>query len=250
MRPCRNKNMTKLEAKNLTVTYTDKKLGDTVAVNKINTVFQSGEFSVILGQSGSGKTSLIRALSGLQEYEGEILYDGIDADNIPFRKRNIAYVTQNYSLYSHLNVFDNIAFPLKTIGASREEIIERVLGLADQLDISVCLNRKPRQLSGGQQQKVALARALIKKPSICFMDEPLSNIDPKQRDRVRALMKKTLKLNGCTVIYITHDYSEAVGLADRIFVMDKGRIIACGTPEEINLCTDERIQPLKGGRFI
>lgn len=250
MRPCRNKNMTKLEAKNLTVTYTDKKLGDTVAVNKINTVFQSGEFSVILGQSGSGKTSLIRALSGLQEYEGEILYDGIDADNIPFRKRNIAYVTQNYSLYSHLNVFDNIAFPLKTIGASREEIIERVLGLADQLDISVCLNRKPRQLSGGQQQRVALARALIKKPSICFMDEPLSNIDPKQRERVRALMKKTLKLNGCTVIYITHDYSEAVGLADRIFVMDKGRIIACGTPEEINLCTDERIQPLKGGRFI
>lgn len=250
MRPCRNKNMTKLEAKNLTVTYTDKKLGDTVAVNKINTVFQSGEFSVILGQSGSGKTSLIRALSGLQEYEGEILYDGIDADNIPFRKRNIAYVTQNYSLYSHLNVFDNIAFPLKNIGASREEIIERVLGLADQLDISVCLNRKPRQLSGGQQQRVALARALIKKPSICFMDEPLSNIDPKQRERVRALMKKTLKLNGCTVIYITHDYSEAVGLADRIFVMDKGRIIACGTPEEINLCTDERIQSLKGGGGI
>ena len=234
----KNKIMAKIETKNLTVTYTDKKKGDTVAVNKISTVFEDGAFSAIIGASGSGKTTLLRALSGLMEYEGEILYDGTDADDLPFKKRNISFVTQNYSLYSHLNVFDNIAFPLKTIGASREEIIERVLALANQLDIAVCLNRKPRQLSGGQQQRVALARALVKKPSICFMDEPLSNIDPNQRKRVRELMKETLKMNGCTVIYVTHDVTDAMVLADRIYVMDKGKITMTARPSEIYISAD------------
>ena len=238
MRSRKNKNMAKIETKNLTVTYTDKKKGDVIAVNKISTVFENGEFSAIIGASGSGKTTLLRALSGLQEYEGEIFYDGIDADNLPFKRRNISYVTQNYSLYSHLNVFDNIAFPLKTIGASREEIIERVLSLAQQLDITVCLNRKPRQLSGGQQQRVALARALVKKPSICFMDEPLSNIDPRQRENVRALMKQTLKINGCTVIYVTHDINDAMLLADKIYVMNKGKITMTADTNKIYIGAD------------
>ena len=109
------------------------------------------------------------------------------------------------------------------------------------------MTRKPRQLSGGQQQRVATARALIKKPSICFLDEPLSNVDPVQRLAVRELIKRTLKLNGCTVIYVTHDYTEAVALADKIFVMDKGKIIACGTPEEIHESKDETVNALKGG---
>ena len=243
----KNKIMAKIETKNLTVTYTDRKKGDTVAVNKISTVFEDGAFSAIIGASGSGKTTLLRTLSGLQEYEGEIFYDGIDADNLPFKKRNIAYVTQNYSLYSHLNVFDNIAFPLKTIGASREEIIERVLSLAKQLDITVCLNRKPRQLSGGQQQRVALARALVKKPSICFMDEPLSNIDQNQRDRVRALMKQTLKMNGCTVIYVTHDIKDAMLLADKIYVMNKGKITMTAEPSEIYIGADGTAKFIKEG---
>ena len=238
--------MAKIEIKNLTVTYTDKKKGDVVAVKKLNTVFEDGAFNVILGSSGSGKTTLLRTLAGLQEYEGEIFYDGVDADELSFKRRNISYVTQNYSLYSHLNVFDNIAFPLKTMGASREEIIERVMSLAKQLELTVCLTRKPRQLSGGQQQRVALARALIKKPSICFLDEPLSNIDPEQRRVARELMKKTLKLNGCTVIYVTHDYSEAINLADRIIVMDNGKIIESGTVEQINDSTNETVNALKG----
>jgi len=238
--------MAKIEIKNLTVTYTDKKKGDVVAVKRLNTVFEDGAFNVILGSSGSGKTTLLRTLAGLQEYEGEIFYDGVDADELSFKRRNISYVTQNYSLYSHLNVFDNIAFPLKTMGASREEIIERVMSLAKQLELTVCLTRKPRQLSGGQQQRVALARALIKKPSICFLDEPLSNIDPEQRRVARELMKKTLKLNGCTVIYVTHDYSEAINLADRIIVMDNGKIIESGTVEQINDSTNETVNALKG----
>ena len=238
--------MAKIEIKNLTVEFTDKKKGNVVTVDNISTVFDNGMFNVILGTSGSGKTTLLRTIAGLQEYEGDILYDGTDADELSFKKRNISFVTQNYSLYSHLNIFDNIAFPLKTIGAQKEEIIERVMKLSDQLELGVFLNRKPRHISGGQQQRVALARALVKKPSICFLDEPLSNIDPEQRRVARELMRKALKLNGCTVIYVTHDFSEATSLADRIYVMDKGKIIQSGTVEEIMESTNETVNALKG----
>ena len=238
--------MAKIEIKNLTVEFTDKKKGNVVAVDNISTVFDNGMFNVILGTSGSGKTTLLRTIAGLQEYDGDILYDGTDADELSFKKRNISFVTQNYSLYSHLNVFDNIAFPLKTIGAQKEEIIERVMKLSDQLELGVFLNRKPRHISGGQQQRVALARALVKKPSICFLDEPLSNIDPEQRRVARELMRRALKLNGCTVIYVTHDFSEAISLADRIYVMDKGKIIQSGTVEEIMESTNETVNALKG----
>ena len=238
--------MAKIEIKNLTVEFTDKKKGNVVAVDNISTVFDNGMFNVILGTSGSGKTTLLRTIAGLQEYDGDILYDGTDADELSFKKRNISFVTQNYSLYSHLNIFDNIAFPLKTIGAPKEEIIERVMKLSDQLDLGVFLNRKPRHISGGQQQRVALARALVKKPSICFLDEPLSNIDPEQRRVARELMRRALKLNGCTVIYVTHDFSEAISLADRIYVMDKGKIIQSGTVEEIMESTNETVNALKG----
>ncbi len=247
MRSHKNKIMAKIETKNLTVTYTDKKKGEIIAVNEISAVFENGEFNAIIGASGSGKTSLLRALAGLKEYDGEIFYDGIDADNLPFKRRNISFVTQNYSLYSHLNVFDNIAFPLKTIGASREEIVERVLSLANQLDITICLNRKPKQLSGGQQQRVALARALVKKPSICFLDEPLSNIDPRQREHVRALMKQTLKTNGCTVLYVTHDITDAMIMADKIFLMDKGKIALTGTPDDIYIGADGTVKSKEEG---
>ena len=238
--------MAKIEIKNLTVEFTDKKKGNVVAVDNISTVFDNGMFNVILGTSGSGKTTLLRTIAGLQEYDGDILYDGTDADELSFKKRNISFVTQNYSLYSHLNIFDNIAFPLKTIGAQKEEIIERVMKLSDQLELGVFLNRKPRHISGGQQQRVALARALVKKPSICFLDEPLSNIDPEQRRVARELMRRALKLNGCTVIYVTHDFSEATSLADRIYVMDKGKIIQSGTVEEIMESTNETVNALKG----
>ena len=118
--------------------------------------------------------------------------------------------------------------------------------LSDQLELGVFLNRKPRHISGGQQQRVALARALVKKPSICFLDEPLSNIDPEQRRVARELMRKALKLNGCTVIYVTHDFSEALSLADRIYVMDKGKIIQSGTVDEIIESTNETVNALKG----
>lgn len=238
--------MAKIEIKNLTVEFTDKKKGNVVAVDNISTVFDNGMFNVILGTSGSGKTTLLRTIAGLQEYDGDILYDGTDADELSFKKRNISFVTQNYSLYSHLNIFDNIAFPLKTIGAPKEEIIERVMKLSDQLELGVFLSRKPRHISGGQQQRVALARALVKKPSICFLDEPLSNIDSEQRRVARELMRKALKLNGCTVIYVTHDFSEAISLADRIYVMDKGKIIQSGTVEEIMESTNETVNALKG----
>ena len=246
MRSRKNIIMATIKTTNLTVTFFAKKKGTITALNNVNAVFKNGEFNVILGASGCGKTTLLRTIAGLQEYEGEILYDGVDADELSFKERNISYVTQNYSLYSHLNIFDNIAFPLKTIGASREEIIPRVMELAKQLNIEICLNRKPRQLSGGQQQRASLARALIKKPSVCFLDEPLSNIDVQQRENVRVLMKKTLKLNGCTVVYVTHDFSEAMALADKIFIMNEGKIVQTGTPIEVFNSNDAIVQALKG----
>lgn len=240
--------MATIKITDLTVSFSSKKKGTIIALDKVNAVFNNGDFNVILGPSGCGKTTLLRTIAGLQEYEGEILYDSVDADELSFKARNISYVTQSYSLYSHLNIFDNIAFPLKTIGATKEEIIPRVMDLAKQLDIEICLNRKPRQLSGGQQQRAALARALIKKPSVCFLDEPLSNIDVQQRETARVLMKKTLKLNGCTVVYVTHDFSEAMALADKVFIMNNGKIIKSGTPMEIyNNNNDATIQALKGG---
>lgn len=240
--------MATIKITDLTVSFSSKKKGTIIALDKVNAVFNNGDFNVILGPSGCGKTTLLRTIAGLQEYEGEILYDSVDADALSFKARNISYVTQSYSLYSHLNIFDNIAFPLKTIGATKEEIIPRVMDLAKQLDIEICLNRKPRQLSGGQQQRAALARALIKKPSVCFLDEPLSNIDVQQRETARVLMKKTLKLNGCTVVYVTHDFSEAMALADKVFIMNNGKIIKSGTPMEIyNNNNDATIQALKGG---
>ena len=240
--------MATIKITDLTVSFSSKKKGTIIALDKVNAVFNNGDFNVILGPSGCGKTTLLRTIAGLQEYEGEILYDGVDADELSFKVRNISYVTQSYSLYSHLNIFDNIAFPLKTIGATKEEIIPRVMELAKQLDIEICLNRKPRQLSGGQQQRAALARALIKKPSVCFLDEPLSNIDVQQRETARVLMKKTLKLNGCTVVYVTHDFSEAMALADKVFIMNNGKMIKSGTPMEIyNNNDDATIQALKGG---
>jgi ABC-type sugar transport system ATPase subunit len=174
--------------------YPEKKKAPFPALLDLTLTFSDGGFHVILGPSGSGKTSLLKCLLSEVDYEGDIAFNDIDINRLSLPERNLSYVSQNYVLYPHLTVFDNIAFPLKLMGVPREEIIARVEALAKPLDLSFLLGRRIKQLSGGQQQRVALARALIKGPSLLLFDEPLSNLDEPERLGARSLLKKILYL--------------------------------------------------------
>ena len=200
------------------------------ALNDINVEFESNTFNVVIGYSGSGKTTLLRTIAGFLEYNGSLYFDGVESEKIDIKDRNIAYVSQSYVLYPHMTIFDNIAFPLKNINASKKEIIERVNDVAEKLELTHCLTRKPKHLSGGQQQRVALARALVKRPSICLFDEPLSNLDEQFRSEARIFIKKIMTAYSCTAIYVTHNITEAMSLADKLFLFDKGKIILSGNP--------------------
>lgn len=225
--------MTYLELVNIT-----KKYGKTLAVDKVNLSVNKGEFVVLLGPSGCGKTTMLRIIAGLVfPDEGKVVIDGHDVTYLEPGERDISMVFQDYALYPHMTVFDNVAFPLmvkrKKLRLTKEEIRERVHAVSKMLGIEDLLERKPTQLSGGQQQRVALARALVVEPKVWLMDEPLSNLDALIRVQVRAELKKLQKDLGITTIYVTHDQVEALTLADRIAVMNKGRIIQVGTPKEI-----------------
>ncbi len=238
--------MPQIKIENLTVTYLNK--GETInALNDFSALFDDGKINVVVGYSGCGKSTLLRAIGGLTDYEGKILFDEADVSDIPVAKRNVAFVTQNYALYPHMTVFDNIAFPLKTIRLPVEEIRSRVVELAKKLDIFPCLSRKPKQISGGQQQRVALARALVKKPDVCLLDEPLSNIDEQLRFSARQLIKKAVSESGCTTIYVTHDIVEAVSLADKLFVVDGGKLETFGSPQQVLSSQSSVVKELKIG---
>ncbi|MEM4717580.1 MAG: ABC transporter ATP-binding protein [Desulfurococcaceae archaeon] len=215
-----------------------KKFGRTTAVDSVNLSVEKGEFIVLLGPSGCGKTTTLRIVAGLvYPDEGKVIVEGRDITYLEPGERDIAMVFQDYALYPHMTVYNNIAFPLvvkkKKLKLSKEEINERVHKVARMLGIDELLDRKPLQLSGGQQQRVALARALIVEPRLWLMDEPLSNLDALIRVQVRAELKKLQKDLGITTIYVTHDQVEALTLADRIAVMNKGRIVQIGSPKEI-----------------
>ena len=227
--------MSKIIIRDLIVEYPGVKKKDpsTLVLNKLNAVFEDNSINVIIGKSGCGKTTLLQTIIGMLPYDGDIDVDGNDFDLYTIPERNLAYVSQDFALYPHLTVFDNIAFPLKLNGASRKEIIETVNKVAQELDLTYCLTRKPKHLSGGQQQRVALARAMVKSPSIYLFDEPLSNVDPSFRAEERHYIKSTIKKYGAVAIYVTHDLNEAWSLADKIFIMDEGKFVLEGTPEEI-----------------
>ncbi len=217
-----------------------KRFGKVVAVDHVNLEVRDGEFMVLLGPSGCGKTTTLRIIAGLEfPDEGRVLIDDRDVTDLEPRDRDVAMVFQNYALYPHMKVFDNIAFPLmikrKQLGLTKEEIRKKVLEVAKLLKIEELLDRKPGQLSGGQQQRVALARTLVRTPKVWLMDEPLSNLDALLRLEMRAELKRLQKELGITTIYVTHDQAEALSMADRIAVMNKGRIIQVGSPEEIYL---------------
>lgn len=195
---------------------------------------------VLLGPSGCGKTTLLRILAGLEEPTlGEVCFDGRDMHLVPPEDRDIAMVFQNYSLYPHLSVFDNIAFTLRTQHIPREQIEKTVGEMGELLGISECMDRLPSQLSGGQLQRVAIARALVRKPKLFLMDEPFSNLDAQLRASLRKLVKKIHAALGTTFVYVTHDQQEALLMGQRILVMRDGMIVQDGTPARIyNYPTD------------
>jgi multiple sugar transport system ATP-binding protein len=211
-----------------------KKYGSVTALEKFSLEIKSGEFMVLLGPSGCGKTTVLRCVSGLTNPTSGEIYIGDELVNdLPPKDRDVAMVFQNYSLYPHMNVYENIAFPLKMRKTERQKIEERVRDIADLLNIGSLLNRKPREISGGQMQRVALGRALVRKPKIFLMDEPLSNLDAKLRTEMRVEIKKLQKKVGITTLYITHDQVEAMSMADSIGVMESGKLHQLGSPNTV-----------------
>ncbi len=205
-----------------------------VAVDHINLYVKDREFLVLLGPSGCGKTTTLRMIAGLEvPTEGEIYIGDKLVNDLHPKDRDVSMVFQNYALYPHLTVFDNIAFPLKIRKYPKEEIRRRVEEVAELLRIKHLLGRKPKELSGGEQQRVALGRAIVRRPKVFLMDEPLSNLDAKLRILMRAELKKLQKELGVTTIYVTHDQVEAMTMADRIAVMNEGRLMQVGTPQEL-----------------
>lgn len=211
-----------------------KHFNEVHAVDGIDLTAKEGEFLVLLGPSGCGKTTLMRMIAGLEQpTEGDIVIDGNVVTDLPPRARNIAMVFQSYALYPHMTVEKNISFPLRAGGMPRAEIRKKVEWAARMFGIERFLDRKPRQLSGGERQRVALARAVVREPVAFLLDEPLSNLDAKLRNSARDELKQFQKSLGTTTIYVTHDQAEAMGLGDRIAVLEQGRLRQVGTPQDI-----------------
>ena len=204
------------------------------AVDGVDLASGDGEFLVLLGPSGCGKTTLLRMIGGLEPPTGgAVLIGGHDVTRLPPRARKIAMVFQSYALYPHMSVEGNIAFPLKAQKVPPDERRRKIDWAAGILGIEMLLDRKPRQLSGGQRQRVALARALVRDPNVFLLDEPLSNLDAQRRASARDELQQFQRSVGTTTIYVTHDQVEAMGMGDRIAVMDQGKIRQLGTPREI-----------------
>lgn len=211
-----------------------KLFGKVAAVNNVDLTINDGEFMVLLGPSGCGKTTLLRCLAGLEIPDGGDIFiaDQNVTDWSP-RRRNIAMVFQNYAIFPHLTVFDNIAFGLKMKKHPRSEIQERVNKSAALLEVDKLLERFPAQLSGGQRQRVAVARAIAMNPAVLLMDEPLSNLDALLRMQMRAELKRLLQEIAATTVYVTHDQIEALGMGDRIAVMRSGQIVQVDAPMKV-----------------
>lgn len=211
-----------------------KSFGSVKAVNNFNLDVANGEFIALLGPSGCGKTTTLRMIAGLETLdEGNIYIGGRDVTEQPPRNRDIAMVFQDYALYPHMNIMENIGYPLKVRNVPKQDRVERVTDVAKNLQIGNLLERRPAQLSGGQQQRVALARAIVHHAKVFLFDEPLSNLDAKLRLEARAFLKHLQGNIGVTSIYVTHDQAEAMALADRIVIMQSGKIMQVGAPHEI-----------------
>jgi multiple sugar transport system ATP-binding protein len=211
-----------------------KQWAEHTAVDGVDLATKEGEFLVLLGPSGCGKTTLLRMVAGLErQTSGDVIIGGRVVNDLPARARKIAMVFQSYALYPHLSVEKNIAFPLRAQKVPSESIPGAVQTAAAMFGIEGLLQRKPRQLSGGERQRVALARAMVRNPDVFLLDEPLSNLDAKLRTLARGELQQFQRRLGTTTIYVTHDQVEAMGLGDRIVVMDKGKVRQVGKPQEV-----------------
>lgn len=237
--------MPKIELREVTAIYTNPNKENVVALDELSADMDSETFNVVVGYSGCGKSTLMKCIAGIEPYYGDIFADGEDLYGIPTEKRNYAYVSQEFSLYPNMTIFDNIALPLKAMGCKREEATARVKKVAQELNISVCLTRKPKHISIGQQQRAAIARAIVKEPKVCLLDEPFSNLDLPSRTEIGRKLKALLKSIGCTVVYVTHDFGEAMSLADKLIVMDDGKVVVSGTPTQVYDSGDPVVQTLK-----
>ncbi|MDD2353737.1 MAG: sn-glycerol-3-phosphate ABC transporter ATP-binding protein UgpC [Candidatus Caldatribacteriota bacterium] len=221
--------MARVVLKNLT-----KKFKDVVAVDNVNIDIADKEFAVLVGPSGCGKSTTLRAIAGLEDVtSGEIYIGDKLVNDIPPKDRDIAMVFQNYALYPHMDVYNNMAFGLKLRKFSKEEIDQRVNEAAEVLGIEKLLKRRPKELSGGQRQRVAVGRAIVRKPKVFLFDEPLSNLDAKLRVAMRTEISKLYHRLGATIIYVTHDQIEAMTMATRIFIMDNGKLQQAGKPLDV-----------------
>lgn len=221
-----------IEIKNISMSYVKGKK----ALDNINFTIEKGTLNSLVGPSGCGKTTMLKILAGfLLPDEGAILIDGEDITHLPIQKRGTAMVFQNYALWPHMTIYDNIAYGLrlqKVPEAEIEKKIENILKIVE-IDFSIVRNRYPGNLSGGQQQRVALARALVVEPKILLMDEPLSNLDAKVRQRLRMEIREIQQKLNVTVVYVTHDQEEAMSMSDQVIVMNEGVIAQSGTPQEV-----------------
>ena len=212
----------------------EKRYGPVVALEPVSLEVRAGELLTILGPSGSGKTTLLQIICGLVEPDGGRLFiDGADRTAMPVHQRDIGLVFQNYALFPHLTVAENIGFPLRMRGRPAGEIRERVAAALRMVQLDALGARFPRELSGGQQQRVALARCFVYQPAIILMDEPLGALDRQLREHMQIEIKRLHRDTGATIVYVTHDQEEALALSDRICVMNHARIEQVGTPEEI-----------------
>jgi multiple sugar transport system ATP-binding protein len=211
-----------------------KRFGDVTAVDRVNLQVADGEFVVLVGPSGCGKTTTLRMIAGLESIsEGEVLLDNQIVNRRPPRHRDLAMVFQNYALYPHMNVFDNVAYSMRLRHVSKDDIRRRVNEVGEMLGISSLFHRWPAQLSGGQRQRVALGRAIVRQPRGFLMDEPLSNLDAQLRVQMRREIIRLQRRLGITTIYVTHDQVEAMTMGDRIVVMREGVVQQIGEPDEV-----------------
>lgn len=209
--------------------------GEVTAVQHFNLEVEDGEFVVLLGKSGCGKSTLLRMIAGLEEVsEGEIWMDGENITDVYPEDREIAMVFQNYSLYAHLSVYDNIAFPLKAQHVPLDEVRKRVKNIAELLELEDVLDKIPKELSGGQQQRVAIGRALIRQPKLFLLDEPFSNLDPLLRRKLRLYLRELHNKLGMTFLYVTHDQTEAMTLGTKIVLMRDGMLQQIVSSEELS----------------
>lgn len=241
--------MSQITLKNLTVSYKVKRKQFLTAVDDTSEVFLNNKINVIVGESGCGKTSILRAIAGIIPYKGDIYFDETLINEFLPKERNISYVSQMIGLYPKKTVFNNIAFPLKVAGADDDEIRERVYATAKMLHISQCITRKPRELSIGQAQRVAIARALVKRSKVYLFDEPFSNLDKPMSHKLSVELKQILMDQGATVIFVSHDLEESFLLADKMFVMHEGKFIASGKPEDLLRSKDERVFSLLNSKY-